>query len=111
MPLDIDGWGLDVVIGGSQKAFMIPPGLAFLSISPKAWAFAETAKAPHFYFDLRKKKKNAANGESAWTPNTALLLALAEALKYIKQLGMDESDRERAIVGEGDARRLPRSWV
>ena len=41
MPLDIDGWGLDVVIGGSQKAFMIPPGLAFISISPKAWAFAE----------------------------------------------------------------------
>jgi aspartate aminotransferase-like enzyme len=90
MPLDIDGWGLDVVVGGSQKAFMIPPGLAFLSVSPKAWAFAETAKAPHYYFDLRKEKKNAANGESAWTPNTALLLALAESLKYIKQLGMDK---------------------
>ncbi len=89
MPLDIDGWGLDIVIGGSQKAFMIPPGLAFISISPKAWAFADTAKAPHFYFDLKKEKKNAANGESAWTPNTSLLLALAEALKYIKQLGMD----------------------
>jgi aspartate aminotransferase-like enzyme len=88
MPLDIDGWGLDVVIGGSQKAFMIAPGLAFVSISPKAWAFAETAKAPHFYFDLKKEKKNAVNGESAWTPNTSLLLALSEALRYIKQLGM-----------------------
>ncbi len=44
MPLDIEGWGLDVVIGGSQKAFMIPPGLAFISISAKAWAFAETPK-------------------------------------------------------------------
>jgi aspartate aminotransferase-like enzyme len=88
MPLDIDSWGLDVVIGGSQKAFMIPPGLAFVSISPKAWAFAEKAKAPHFYFDLKKEKKNAANGESAWTPNTSLLLALSEALRYIKQLGM-----------------------
>jgi len=90
MPLDIDGWGLDIVVGGSQKAFMIPPGLAFIAVSPKAWAFAETAKAPHYYFDLRKEKKNAANGESAWTPNTALLLALGEALKYIKQLGMDK---------------------
>lgn len=90
MPLDIEGWGLDVVVGGSQKAFMIPPGLAFLSISAKAWAFAETAKAPHFYFDLKKEKKNAASGESAWTPNTSLLLALGEALKYIKQLGMDK---------------------
>ena len=59
MPLDIEGWGLDVVIGGSQKAFMIPPGFAFLAISPKAWALADSAKAPHFYFDLKKEKKNA----------------------------------------------------
>jgi aspartate aminotransferase-like enzyme len=88
MPLDVEGWGLDIVVGGSQKAFMIPPGLAFLTISPKAWKLAETAKAPHFYFDLKKEKKTAAAGESAWTPNTSLLLALAEALKYIKQLGM-----------------------
>lgn len=89
-PLDIDGWGLDVVIGGSQKAFMIPPGMAFLSISPKAWAFAETAKLPKYYFNLKKEKKNAASGESSWTPAISLLLALAEALKYIKSLGMDK---------------------
>ncbi len=86
--LDIDGWGLDVVIGGSQKAFMIPPGLAFLSVSPKAWAFAETAKLPRYYFNLKKEKKNAANGESSWTPNTSLIIALGEALKYVKGLGM-----------------------
>jgi aspartate aminotransferase-like enzyme len=90
MPLDIDRWGLDIVIGGSQKAFMIPPGLAFLSISPKAWAFAETAKLPHYYFNLKREKKSAAGGESSWTPNTSLLLALAEALKYVKSIGMDK---------------------
>jgi aspartate aminotransferase-like enzyme len=90
MPLDIDDWGLDVVVGGSQKAFMIPPGLAFVSISPKAWALGEKASAPRFYFDLKNEKKNAAAGESAWTPNTALLLALAEALKYIRSIGMDK---------------------
>ncbi|HEX4807630.1 MAG TPA: alanine--glyoxylate aminotransferase family protein [Bryobacteraceae bacterium] len=90
MPLEIDAWGLDVVIGGSQKAFMIPPGLAFLAIGPKAWAFADAAKAPRFYFDLKRERKSAANGESAWTPNTALLLAFAEALKYIKSIGMDK---------------------
>jgi aspartate aminotransferase-like enzyme len=90
MPLDIDRWGLDVVIGGSQKAFMIPPGLAFLSISPKAWAFAETSKLPRYYFNLKREKKSAAGGESSWTPNTALLLALAEALKYVKSIGMDK---------------------
>ena len=88
MPLDIDGWGLDIVVGGSQKSFMIPPGLAFVTISPKAWAAAESSKAPRFYFDLKKEKKNALAGESAWTPNIALLLALAEALKYIKEIGM-----------------------
>src|SRR5690348_2066314 len=88
MPLDIDGWGLDVVIGGSQKAFMIPPGLAFLSISAKAWKMAETATLPHFYFNFKKEKKSGDAGESSWTPSTALILALAEALKYVKQIGM-----------------------
>ena len=88
MPLDIDGWGLDVVIGGSQKAFMIPPGLAFLSVSPKAWKFTETATLPHFYFNLKKEKKSGDAGESSWTPSTALILALAEALRYVKQIGM-----------------------
>jgi aspartate aminotransferase-like enzyme len=90
MPLDIEAWGLDVVVGGSQKAFMIPPGLAFLAISPKAWAAADASKNPRYYFDLKKERKNAVNGESAWTPNIALLLALAEALKYIKSIGMDK---------------------
>lgn len=88
MPLDIDGWGLDVVIGGSQKAFMVPPGVAFLSVSPKAWKHAETATLPHFYFDLKKEKKNGDKGESSWTPSTAVILALGEALKYVKQIGM-----------------------
>src|SRR5665213_1264227 len=88
MPLDIDGWGIDICIGGSQKAFMIPPGLAFMAIGPKAWAFMDTAKLPHYYFSLKKERKMAAGGESAWTPNTALMLALAESLKYIKQLTM-----------------------
>jgi len=88
MPLDIDGWGLDVVIGGSQKAFMVPPGVAFLSISPKAWKLADTATLPHYYFDLKKEKKNGDKGESSWTPSTALILALGEALQYVKQVGM-----------------------
>lgn len=90
MPLDIDEWGLDIVVGGSQKAFMIPPGIAFVTISQKAWKANETAKLPRFYFDLKKELKNAVNGESAWTPSIALLLAMAEALVYIKQLGMDK---------------------
>jgi len=88
MPLDIDGWGLDVVIGGSQKAFMIPPGLAFMAISQKAWKLADAGTLPHYYFNLKKEKKSGDAGESSWTPATALILALAEALKYVKQIGM-----------------------
>jgi aspartate aminotransferase-like enzyme len=88
MPIDIDGWGLDVAIGGSQKAFMIPPGLAFMTVSPKAWKLAETATLPHYYFNLKKEKKSGDAGESSWTPATSLILALAEALRYIKQIGM-----------------------
>ncbi len=88
MPLDIDGWGLDVTIGGSQKAFMIPPGLAFMAVGPKAWKLAETATLPHYYFNLKKEKKSGDAGESRWTPSTSLILALAEALRYVKQIGM-----------------------
>lgn len=88
MPLDIEGWGLDVVIGGSQKAFMIPPGLAFMSVSPKAWKFADTGTLPHYYFSLKKEKKSGDAGESSWTPATSLVLALGEALKYIKKTGV-----------------------
>jgi aspartate aminotransferase-like enzyme len=88
MPLLIDEWGLDVVIGGSQKAFMIPPGLAFMSVSQKAWQHLATATLPHFYFDLKKEKKNADLGESTWTPATSLILALGEALRYVKRVGM-----------------------
>jgi aspartate aminotransferase-like enzyme len=88
MPLEIDRWGLDVVIGGSQKAFMIPPGLAFMSISPKAWKLGESGTLPHYYFNLKKEKKSGDAGESSWTPATSLILALGEALKYVKSIGM-----------------------
>ena len=89
MPLDIDGWGLDIVIGGSQKAFMIPPGLAFLSVSAKAWKHNATSTLPRLYFDLKKEKKNADKGESSWTPSTSLILALGKALEYVKSIGMN----------------------
>jgi len=90
MPLDIDNWGLDVLIGGSQKAFMIPPGLGFISVSPKAWELGKNCDLPHFYFDLKKELKSARNGESSWTPAVSLIISLAEALKYVKELGMNK---------------------
>jgi aspartate aminotransferase-like enzyme len=81
--LDMDGWGIDVLIGGSQKAVMIPPGLSYLAVSPRAWDRMEATYNPRYYFDLRKERKNAAKGESAYTPSVALIAALGAALDYI----------------------------
>lgn len=84
---DVDGWGIDVIIGGSQKALMIPPGLAYCAISERAWGRTETAKSPRYYFDFRKERKAAAKGESAYTPATSLFAALAVALDFIREMG------------------------
>ena len=81
--LDMDGWGVDVLIGGSQKAVMIPPGLSYLAVSDKAWDRMEATHNPRYYFDLRKERKNAKNGESAYTPAVALIAALGAALDWI----------------------------
>src|SRR3954464_7237369 len=72
---DVDGWGIDVIIGGSQKAVMIPPGLAYCTVSERAWQRMETSKNPRYYFDLRKERNAAANGESSYTPATSLFAA------------------------------------
>jgi len=96
---DVDGWGIDVLIGGSQKAVMIPPGLAYLSVSEKAWAAMEKAKSPRYYFDLRKERKNAVKGESAYTPAVALVAGLGAALDYIAgQAGGDLEKGRIALV-------------
>ncbi len=83
-----DEWGIDVMIGGSQKATMIPPGLAFASVSEKAWKAIEKAKLPRFYFDYAKERKSLSKGESSYTPATSLVVCLHAALNYIKQLGL-----------------------
>jgi aspartate aminotransferase-like enzyme len=78
--IDMDKLGIDVLIGGSQKAVMIPPGLSYLAISQRAWDRMESSYNPRYYFDLRK---NAKLGESAYTPAIALIAALGAALDYI----------------------------
>jgi aspartate aminotransferase-like enzyme len=85
--LDVDGWGIDVIIGGSQKALMIPPGLAYGAISESAWQRMETTKSPRYYFDLRKERKSAAKAETAYTPATSLFAGLAAAFEYVRQMG------------------------
>jgi aspartate aminotransferase-like enzyme len=93
-----DEWGLDIVIGGSQKAVMIPPGLAFVSVSEKAWGLIAKAKLPRFYFDFAKERKNQAKGETAYTPATTLVISLHAALEYIKEIGRENLIANAALL-------------
>lgn len=84
---DIDGWGVDVIIGGSQKAVMVPPGLAYLAISERAWKRMEQPHSPSYYFDLRKERKSQSKGETAFTPAIAIVAALGAAMDYLRKTG------------------------
>jgi aspartate aminotransferase-like enzyme len=101
--LDVDRWGVDFIIGGSQKALMIPPGLAYCAVSERAWQRMETTSSPRFYFDLRKERKSAAKGESAYTPATSLFAALGAALEFIRQMGNGDLSKGReALVNNAE---------
>jgi aspartate aminotransferase-like enzyme len=97
--LDMDAWGVDVLIGGSQKAVMIPPGISYLAVSDKAWERMEATYNPRYYFDLRKERKNAKGGESAYTPAVALIAALGAAFDWITAQGDGSltTGRERMV--------------
>jgi aspartate aminotransferase-like enzyme len=96
--LDVDGWGLDVIIGGSQKALMMPPGLAYCAVSERAWKHMETTTSPRYYFDLRKERKSAVKGESAYTPATSLFAALGAALEFIREMGNGDLAKGREAL-------------
>jgi len=95
-----DEWGIDIMIGGSQKATMVPPGLAFASVSEKAWQAIEKSKVPRYYFDYAKERKNLAKGESSYTPATTLVVALHTALEYISKLGRENLVANAAMLAE-----------
>ncbi len=87
--IHVDAWNVDVCVAGSQKAFMIPPGLAFLSVSEKAWKFAETSSLPKFYFDAKKAKKSVGNNDTPFTPAHVLIGALNVSLGMIVEEGIE----------------------
>src|SRR5271166_1860474 len=95
-----DEWGIDIMIGGSQKATMIPPGLAFASISEKAARVMEKSKLPRYYFDYAKERKTLAKGESSYTPAASLVVTLHGALNYIKELGRENLIANAALLAE-----------
>jgi len=87
--LKTDGWFCDAVVSGSQKGLMLPPGLGFISVSPKAWKLAESSKCPKYYFSLIQAKKALDKTDTPFTPAITLIIALCEALKMIKQDGLE----------------------
>ena len=96
VPLPMDETGIDVLVSGSQKAFMLPPGLAFIALSDKAWKFQESAACPRYYFDLAKERKNLKKDTSAYTPAVSLINGLKEALLLIKEEGIDNTHARHA---------------
>jgi aspartate aminotransferase-like enzyme len=85
----VDAWELDVVASGSQKGYMIPPGLGFVTVSPKAWEAYKTAKLPRFYFDLGKYRKDSAKNTTPFTPAINLIFAMQASLRLMKQEGLE----------------------
>ncbi len=89
--LKMDEWGIDVLIGGSQKGLMLPPGLAFVGISDKAWAFADKATAPKFYFNFKKERESLAKNQTSFTSPVTLIIGLNESLKILQAEGLENA--------------------
>lgn len=85
----MDEWGIDVIASGSQKAYMIPPGLGFVAVSPKAWEAYKTAKLPRFYLDLGKYRKDAAKNTTPFTPPVNMFFGLQVTLRMMKAEGLE----------------------
>jgi aspartate aminotransferase-like enzyme len=99
VPFETDAWGLDVVVTGSQKSWMVPPGLAMLSVSPRAWEAAARAAMPRFYFDLAMHRDSAVKGETPWTPAVGVCFALDVALGLLEEEGYPAIFARHAACG------------
>ncbi len=86
--LPMDAWGIDVLITGSQKALMLPPGLAFIALSDRAWKATESSTCPKFYLNLTSEKKNQAKQQTSWTPAISLIQGGVVSLGMLKHEGL-----------------------
>jgi aspartate aminotransferase-like enzyme len=98
--LPMDEWGIDVLITGSQKALMLPPGLAFLALSARAWKAASASTCPKFYFDLTRELKGQEKQQTAWTPAISLIQGAVVALRMLKEEGREELFRMHERLAE-----------
>jgi len=99
-PCPMDEWKVDILVAGSQKSFMIPPGLAYLAFSPKAWNLVENSTLPKFYFDAKAYKKNLAKKTTPWTPAVSLIIQQKKALDLIKSVGLEKLFEHHRILGD-----------
>ena len=99
VPVKPEAWGCDVVVAGSQKGWMIPPGLSFVSISPRAWERQSQATLPNFYFNWAMARRSAEEGSTPWTPALSLFFALQVALRLMREEGLDNLfERHRRLA-------------
>lgn len=97
--LRMDEWGIDVLIGGSQKGLMLPPGLAFVGISEKAWRCSEGSRCPRFYFNFKKEREALAKNQTNFTSPVSLIIGLNECLKILKKEGLQNAfERHRRLA-------------
>jgi aspartate aminotransferase-like enzyme len=96
----MDEWGIDIMIGGSQKGVMLPPGLAFVSASEKAWAKAEKSDLPKFYFNFKKERKSLVKNQTSFTSPVTLIIGLNESLKMIQAEGLQNVFRRHELLAE-----------
>ncbi|MBI3578096.1 MAG: alanine--glyoxylate aminotransferase family protein [Ignavibacteriales bacterium] len=89
MELRMDEWGIDVVVTGSQKGLMVPPGLAFIALSKRAWEMVNRSNLPNYYFNLKKAQKAMATSDTPWTPAISLIIGVDAALEMIRQTGVE----------------------
>ncbi len=89
IPFEMDAWGIDLVVSGSQKAWMAAPGMAMLAVGPRAWAATETAKIPRFYLDIGRARESAEKGQTPWTPAVAVMYQLDEGLALMEAEGRE----------------------
>jgi aspartate aminotransferase-like enzyme len=89
MPLPMDEWGIDVLVSAAHKALGLPPGVAFLAASEKAWRLNESADLPRFYFDVRRERDNQRKNQTAWTPAISLVEGLEESLQMFREEGLE----------------------
>ncbi|MBI2231242.1 MAG: alanine--glyoxylate aminotransferase family protein [Deltaproteobacteria bacterium] len=90
VPVPVDEWGIDVLVTGSQKALMLPPGLGFIALSDRAWDRTKKAKLPRFYFDLNLERKNQQKGSGAFTPAVSLIFGLRASLNMLEREGIEK---------------------